>query len=168
MTAGSVSPSPVLVLGLGNLLLQDDGTGIELLRRIESSAPPGDRVEFIDGGTQGLNLLGLLENRKLVVVLDAVQLGSDAGTIHVIRGPEITKLRAQRSTTAHEGNALELLTVSRILGAEPDEVLVIGIEPLHFGTGIGLSEPVTAALSRAEAIIRLAIDSAGGFKARCV
>ena len=106
MTAGSakVSPAdretraPVLVLGLGNLLLQDDGVGLKLLEAVSDSEPFGEEVEFVDGGTQGLALLGYLGGRKLTLILDAVGLGQAPGTVHMLRGAEIEKLRAHRST----------------------------------------------------------------------
>ncbi|MHC4948648.1 MAG: hydrogenase maturation protease [Planctomycetota bacterium] len=76
--------APVLVLGLGNLLLRDDGVGLTLLARLrdEHAALPG--VEWLDGGTQGLALLGRLAGRRGLLVLDAVALGDAPGTVHVL------------------------------------------------------------------------------------
>ena len=68
MIDGSAN-APVLVLGLGNLILTDDGAGLRLLQSVETGAVWGDQVEFIDGGTQGLALLGYLTRRRLAVVL---------------------------------------------------------------------------------------------------
>jgi len=68
--------APVLLLALGNPLMEDDGAGQEVLASIKSSTPEwGRQVEFVDGGTQGLALLGMFERRKAVVFLDAVRLG---------------------------------------------------------------------------------------------
>ena len=161
MTAGLVearstdpeSRAPVLVLGLGNLLLQDDGVGLRLLELVAAAAAwNDDEIEFVDGGTQGLALLGYLPGRKLTLVLDAVGLGEAPGTVHQLRGAEIEKLRAHRSTSAHEGNALELLATAQLLGDEPDELVIIGIEPEHVRTGVGLSEAVSAQVAEAAAL----------------
>jgi hydrogenase maturation protease len=116
-------------------------------------------VEFVDGGTQGLALLDYLSNRRAVLVLDAVGLGAEPGSVHVLRGPAIDGLRVQRATTAHEGNALELLAVARLLGDEAAEIVVIGVEPAHIATGIGLSPEVTASLPKAMERARAVLDS---------
>ena len=166
MTAGSVSAppypkgaprAPVLVLGLGNLLLSDDAAGLHLEAALAAERGPSDQVEFVDGGTQGLALLHYLARRRAVLVLDAVGLGAEPGSVHVLRGPAIDALRVQRSTTAHEGNALELLATARLLGDDAGEVVVVGVEPARIATGIGLSPQVEAglpaAMDRARAVL---------------
>jgi hydrogenase maturation protease len=155
MTAGSADVRrPVLVLGLGNLLLEDDGVGLKLLDAVAARSEFDAEVEYVDGGTLGLALLGYLGGRKLALILDAVGLGAPPGTVHVLRGAEIDKLRTHRSTSAHEGNALELLATARLLGDEPDEVVIVGIEPEHVRTGLGLSEAVSASVPEASALAK--------------
>ncbi|MGO9256467.1 MAG: hydrogenase maturation protease [Bryobacteraceae bacterium] len=150
--------APVLVLGLGNLLLEDDGVGLRLLEAV-AAEPLGENVELVDGGTQGLALLGYLGGRKLTVILDAVGLGEAPGTVHLLRGAEIEKLGAHRSTTAHEGNALELLAAARLVGDEPEETVIVGIEPEHVRTGVGLSDSVSAGVPEAAALAVQVIQS---------
>jgi hydrogenase maturation protease len=143
-------PSPVpalLVLGLGNRLLTDDGLGLELLARVTPRLAADPRVELVDGGTQGLALLGLLEGRSALLLLDAVARGSGPGAVHHLRGTG--EVVAHRSGGAHEGNAGELLAVARLVGDLPEVVEVVGIEPVEVRTGIGLSGPVRAALEPA-------------------
>lgn len=163
MTAGSVEPSParapILVLGLGNPLLGDDGVGLRLLEELGSEAGRwGARVELVDGGTQGLALLGYLSHRPAVVVLDAIESGSTPGTVQVWRQADLDRLRASRSGTAHEGGALELLATARLLGEEPGDVVVVGVEPAEIGTGIGLTPPVAQALGPALEKARAVVD----------
>src|SRR5205085_8123532 len=74
MTAGSAKP--ILILAVGNQLLSDDGVGIVLLDELSRDRIRGDGVEFVDGGTQGLALLGQFTGRDAVVILDAVALGA--------------------------------------------------------------------------------------------
>ena len=172
MTVGSanskvgqaVSPAqptyaPILVLAVGNLLLHDDAAGLNMLEQL-SSREFGDEVEFVDGGTQGLALLGQLAGREILVILDAVAIGEKPGTIHVLRGADLDRLRARRSSTSHESNALELLAYAKLLGYEPREVVVIGIEPESIRTGINLSRSVQAALPAALACASAVIQSA--------
>ena len=140
------------MLGLGNLLLSDDAAGLHLEAALLAELGASPRVEYVDGGTQGLALLHYLANRRAVLVLDAVGLGAEPGSVHVLRGPAIDGLRVQRATTAHEGNALELLATAQLLGDEPDELVIIGIEPDHVRTGVGLSEAVSAHVAEAAAL----------------
>lgn len=162
MTAGSVENgrAPVVVLGLGNLLLTDDGVGLRLLQHLESHPQPGSPVEFVDGGTQGLALLGYLAGRKLALILDAVGLGAAPGTIHVLGEAEIADLRPHKAGTAHEGNALELLALARLLGECAERTVVIGIEPEHVRTGVGLSPAVEAAIPVAAALVVRLVEEA--------
>ena len=139
---------PVLVLGLGNLLLSDDAVGLRLLEELAGSAA-GDEVDFVDGGTQGLALLPLLSDRQAIIVLDAIGLGSAPGTVHLLRDQDVGKLQARRAESAHEGNGLQLLETARLLGEEWRELAVIGVEPAYVRTGIGLSPVVEAGLPQA-------------------
>jgi hydrogenase maturation protease len=108
---------------------------------------------------QGLALLHYLSHRRAVLILDAVGLGAEPGSVHVLRGPAIDGLRAQRATTAHEGNALELLATARLLGDVAEEIVVVGVEPARIATGIGLSPQVEAALPAAMGRARAVLES---------
>ncbi|HSR06377.1 MAG TPA: hydrogenase maturation protease, partial [Bryobacteraceae bacterium] len=102
---------------------------------------------FLDGGTQGLALIGYLADREAVLVLDAMGLGQPPGTVHVLRGADLEQFRAQRASTAHEGNALELFETARMLGYQSAEIAAVGIEPQSVRTGIGLTLEVESALN---------------------
>jgi hydrogenase maturation protease len=138
---------PVLVLGLGNLLLADDGAGLELLRQAQALHCGDPLLEFVDGGTQGLALLGLLEGRSALLVLDAVALKSPPGTVHHLADP--LQQAADKGGTAHESSAGSLLAAAKLLGELPASVELLGIEPLELHTRIGLSACVEAALPAA-------------------
>jgi hydrogenase maturation protease len=145
--ARTVARPPILVLGLGNLLLRDDGLGLELLAELSKNAVLwGDQVAFVDGGTQGLMLLEEVGGRPAVLILDAVDRGAAPGTVHALRNSGVTECRVSRSTTAHEGNAGELLAAAALVGESPQEVAVVGVQPAEVATGIGLSETVQKSL----------------------
>ncbi len=137
---------PTLVLGVGNLLLQDDGVGLRMVEELSREPQFQDQFEFVDGGTQGIALLGYFEGRTAAMILDAVALGEPPGTVHVLRGEAFPPRAA---ATAHEGNALQLLALARFLGHLPEEVVIVGIEPERVQTGIGLSQKVEGALPEA-------------------
>ncbi len=156
---GSVKTKPILVLGVGNLLLRDDGAGLELLSCLRRDADRwGEDVEFLDGGTGGLALLGEVSGRRAVVVLDAVRTGAEAGTVHILRTRDLLTFGQTRVSTAHESNATELFRVSELLGERAEELVAIGIEPDVLETGIGLSEKVGSAIEGAAQSARSIVD----------
>jgi hydrogenase maturation protease len=148
-----------LLLALGNPLMADDGAGQELLARLASQSTEwGANVEFVDGGTQGLALLGQFEDRKAVVFLDAIRLGDKPGSVYVLHGDELLQMGRKRATTAHEGSAPEILRALELLGDSPAEVALVGIEPERIETSIGLSEAVTASLPLAAGFARMRVN----------
>lgn len=161
-TNGSVEPlqtAPVLVLGLGNPLMADDGAGQELLSKLSSLASAwGPQVEFMDGGTQGLALLGVFEGRKAVVFLDAIHLGDKPGAVHVLSGEELMRMGRRPATTAHEGSAPQILAALELLGETPKEIAMIGLEPEKIELGIGLSPSVRASLGMAVGFARMTVN----------
>ncbi len=156
----SVEKAPVLVLGVGNILLRDDGAGVHLVNRMPLlSAGWNGAVEFLEGGTQGLALLSEIAGRSALVLLDAAALGALPGTVHVRRDGEVLDL-CRRGGTAHEGNAGELLAVAGLLGELPQRIAMVGIEPLLLETGIGLSDPVRRAIPAALEVARQEVEQA--------
>jgi hydrogenase maturation protease len=147
------------VLGLGNCLLRDDGLGPHLLAELSSAYPDSPIIEFVDGGTQGLALLGYLCDRTAVVILDAVSLHRPPGTVTILSAREVLDMATGRATTAHEGNAGQLLVAAALLGQLPQEVIVVGIEPGELHTGLGLSQSVTQALPEARAAAACCIET---------
>jgi hydrogenase maturation protease len=135
-------------LGLGNLLLHDDGVGLRLLELLAAETQRDD-VEFVDGGTQGLVLLPYLSQRRSVLILDAIGLGAKPGTVHLLRGEEIGRMRARRAETAHEGNGLTLLETARLLGEDLPNLVVLGVEPALVRTGVGLTAEAAEGAQRA-------------------
>ena len=156
----SLLSPPVLVLGLGNILLGDDGVGPALLKRVRDKYDTVPEVECIDGGTQGMALIGYLAERSTLVLLDALSTGKAPGEVTVLGKDEILTLGSSRATTAHEGNAGELLTVAHLLGELPEHVFLIGVEPERLRTELGLSASVAAALPAASACACQIIDCA--------
>ena len=147
---GEIDRAPILVLGLGNMLLRDDGVGLELLKRLELSCPDDERLEFIDGGTRGLALTRYLAGRRALLILDAVALGAAPGEVHHVA--DAHKKAPPPGAGAHEGNAGEFLAAAELLGERPEIVTVVGVEPAELRTGVGLSDPVLRALPRAAAL----------------
>ncbi|MFO0836795.1 MAG: hydrogenase maturation protease [Phycisphaerales bacterium] len=144
--------APILVLGVGNRLLTDDGVGLELLKLVEDRRSGHPSIEFIDGGTQGLALLGALDARSHVLILDAISPLGDSPAPGHVHDIDAGAARATKSTSAHASSVNELLAVAKLLGTMPPEVRLVGVEPEVVKTGIGLSDAVTRALPEAARI----------------
>jgi hydrogenase maturation protease len=155
-------PAPILVLGIGNELLKDDGVGIALLNAVREQWGEDDRIEFLDGGTQGIALLGRLDGRKTILILDAVSNGSPPGTIHQLPLDDVLRLSESQTKSAHEFGAAELLAATQLIGELTPDTTIIGIEPEELKTEIDLSEVVSEAMpeacSRIAAVLNRAID----------
>lgn len=156
MIAGSASfktdggPKPILVLGLGNVLLGDDGVGPALLEELVArNSADSPAVEFVDGGTQGLALLGLVADRKALVILDALNTGETPGTVSVLTGRKEISVPQECGCSAHESNAVELLAVTALLGDLPERLYVVGVQPESVCTRLGLSKTVQASIEPA-------------------
>jgi len=149
-TFGSVAP--VLVLGIGDPLQADEDIGLALLELLRPEFADDPRVELVDGGTQGMLLVGLLEKRRALLVLDAMRCGGRPGQVHMTRTADHTF--AQRGFGAPGANAAELLASARRLHVLPEEVVLVGIEPKEIRTRLGLSPVVRRALPAAHALAR--------------
>ncbi len=151
--------APVLLLAIGNPLMADDGAGQEILSRLESDAQKwGHDVELVDGGTQGLALLGKFDQRKAVVFLDAIRLGYKAGAVHVLNGKDVLQMGRRPASSAHEGSAPDILRALQLLGEIPEEVALVGIEPERVETRIGLSPAVQNSIGLAAGFARMTVN----------
>jgi len=143
---------PMLVLGVGNLLMGDEGVGVHVVRRLLDGPPLGPDVEALDGGTGGFTLLGALTGTPWAILVDACLDGRPAGTVRV-RRPR----RAQhfpRALGAHDIGLRTLIEAAELLGGLPRTVLLTVSVAAPFETGMELSPPVAAAVPKAEAWIR--------------
>jgi hydrogenase maturation protease len=152
--AAAEKPTGLLVLGLGNVLLGDDGLGAAALARIVASyeLPAGMRLE--DGGTLGLGLLGLLAEAEHVILVDAVRTDSPPGTLVRLDGDDVMPGVRDR-LSPHQVGVAELLDSARLIGCYPATVTLIGLVPESLDLGLARSPAVAASLDElVEAIVR--------------
>ena len=155
--AGPARPArPVLVLGIGNVLLGDEGAGVHAVRRLErESWPP--HVTLLDGGTGGFHLLSLFQEYERIVLVDATMDGQPPGTVRVIR-PRFAS-DYPKTLSAHDIGLKDLVESAALLGHTPEVVLiVVSVRTLPKGLHAELSPEVAAALPRVADLVRKATE----------
>ena len=105
----------ITLIGLGNILLRDEGVGVHAVRYLEAhyESPPG--LEVVDGGTSGLDLLPYIENRDRVLIVDAVNFRKEPGYIGVLKNQEVPALFALKDSLHHLG-LMDVLAAAQLLG----------------------------------------------------
>jgi hydrogenase maturation protease len=151
----------VLVLGVGNILLGDEGTGVRVIQKLEEEYAFSENVELYDGGTLGLKLLEPICRSDFAIVVDIVRAGGAPGTIYRIAEKDLPKKIPYKSSL-HELNIVETLIWAEELGNKP-ETVVIGIEPGDWTSwNTSLTEPVRNRLEDVVAVVLKEIEKAGG------
>jgi len=128
----------VTLIGIGNLLLKDEGVGIHAVRALESRHRCPPALEIVDGGTAGLDLLPYIDGRDRVLFVDAVNFGKEPGYIGVLKNAEVPALFSAKASLHHLGLA-DVLAAARLLDVYPRELCLIGIQPQDLGPGLELS-----------------------------
>jgi len=139
-------PTPVTVLGVGNPIMADDGTGPELLTRLRAQRPD-PRVGYVDGVTGGMELLPVVTEATRLLVLDAVA-GATPGQVVRLSGDQLPRLLSGQ-LSPHQVGLLDVFSAARLLDREPEQIEVVGIVPAKVEMSVGLSAAVTAALGDA-------------------
>lgn len=138
---------PVVVLGLGNLLMADDGVGLIALARLEEEWFVPRDVERVDGGTWGMNLLPIIERADRVILLDAIDLGDPPGTLIRLEGEEIPRFLGLK-LSPHQIDLREVLALAELRGTLPGELIALGIQPARVEMSTTLSPVVEARLDQ--------------------
>ncbi|NQU75439.1 MAG: hydrogenase maturation protease [Planctomycetes bacterium] len=141
----------VVVIGIGNRALSDEGVASRVVAEVAIVAPYG--VEVVDAGLPGPGLVGLLEGRTKAVIVDAVDAGCEPGKVFRFSPKEVTQPSEPRRYSLHEGNVLEYVKLAEVLGNGPAEVVLIGVQPGSLQPGEQLSPPVEAAIAEAAALV---------------
>jgi hydrogenase maturation protease len=144
----------VLVAGIGNIFLGDDGFGVEVVRRLAAEPLPRG-VEVADFGIRGIHLAyELLEKAyDTTILVDAMPRGGEPGTVYVLE-PETMPPAPAVAADAHAMTPEAVLRWLRSLGGAPGRLFVVGCDPARTEEEMGLSEPVAAAVGRAVEVVR--------------
>jgi hydrogenase maturation protease len=147
----------VLVLGLGNPIMADDGVGVVALERLRREWRLPAPIHLVDGGTWGMNLLPLLEAEQRVLFLDAIDVGRQPGALVVLEGEDLPRFFAHK-LSAHQVDLREVLALAELRGTLPSDLAAIGLQPARLEMACGLSPEVNAGMDNllAAAVDRLA------------
>jgi hydrogenase maturation protease len=150
----------ILVAGIGNIFLQDDGFGVEVAKRLADSELP-EGVKVADFGIRGVHLAyEMLDGGyDMTILIDAAPRGEAPGTVYLIE-PDLDNIDAQQSASmdAHSMDPQVVFATLKSLGGSPRRVLIVGCEPLVIDDGIGLSEPVGRAVEEAVRLVHSVVD----------
>ncbi|MFZ0034106.1 MAG: HyaD/HybD family hydrogenase maturation endopeptidase [Sedimentisphaerales bacterium] len=156
---GQSQKKDVVVIGLGNVLLSDEGIGVHLVRRLSSQQDKFPPVEFIDAGSGGISILHLIANRKKTVIIDCAKMGAKPGTIRRFTSDEVQSIKKLSNYSLHEVDILQVINLSKQLGECPHEVVFFGIEPEVVGSGMELSKTLAGKLEHYVSIVCRELES---------
>ena len=132
----------VLVLGIGNMLLRDDGVGIRVLQALEQGFPRDERLSFVDGGTIGFMLSALVEQAPDLLVIDAVRMAAPPGSVRCFENEAMDHFLTGRRSSVHEIGLRDVLDMARLTGTLPRRRALVGVEPGTVELGEQLSPEV--------------------------
>jgi hydrogenase maturation protease len=147
-----------VIIGVGNLILKDEGLGIHVVKELEKRELPC-RVEVVDGGTATMELLSTLLEAERIIIIDALKAGEEPGSIYRVVPNDLIH-ETERPLSLHQVGLLEVLGMARQLGGH-GEVVIIGVEPKEISWGMELTPEVKA---RVPKVIEVVFNELKGLK----
>lgn len=155
--------SATVVLGLGNPLMGDDGTGLAALERLRDEWSLPEAVELVDGGTWGMNLLPVIEDARHLLLLDAIAVGMPPGTEVVLAREDIPRM-FQTKLSPHQIDMREVLALAELRGRLPSDTVALGLQPERVEFGEPLSARVEGKLDH---LVALAVEQLRAWGHEC-
>jgi len=149
-----------LILGIGNVLLSDEGAGIHAVRHLADHYALPSSARVVDGGTLSFSLAECFENTHSLIVFDAARLNDVPGAVRSMLGPDMDQYLRLKSSSVHEVGLADVVDIARLSGNLPEKRALIAIQPAELGWGEHLSEAVAETLPRAA---RLACELLAGW-----
>jgi len=150
----------ILVLGIGNTLLSDEGVGVHVLHALVQLTPPlPEQVELLDGGTLSFTLAGPIQDADALMVVDAAQLGAAPGTWQLLRGEQMDAfLLGNRKSSVHEVGLTDLRAIAILAGHWPARRAMLAIQPGLVDWGEQATPAVAAVVPQVAAAIHSLIQ----------
>lgn len=147
----------IAVLGIGNILLRDEGVGVHAVNALKERYVFSADVELIDGGTMGLDLLPFIEGKDKVLIIDAADFGEKPGIIKTIEGKNIPAF-LNTKFSVHQIGLPDMLFAANIMGITPPDICLVGIQPGDTGTGLEMSREME---DKFQELVDIAADKLG-------
>ena len=150
----------VMVLGVGNILLRDEGVGVRVVERLKETYSFPDNVELMDGATAGLDLLPFMEGAAHVIIVDTVKTSEPPGSIFRFTPDEIDK-KVPYKTSLHQIGMVEVFTIAEALGKKM-EAVIIGIQPENMEDwGLEMTPTIEAKIPELMELVIKELDALG-------
>lgn len=156
----SKAPAPMVVIGLGNPLMTDDGLGIAALEqlRVRYDFAPG--VELVDGGTWGMNLLPVIEDAGSVILIDAIHTGAAPGTPVRIERERLPRYLSTK-LSPHQVDLRDVIALAELRGTLPQHTVALGLQPQRVELGNALSDLLRCRLDNLVAMVVQELERQG-------
>lgn len=139
--------SRIAVVGIGNMLMQDEGVGVHVINELEKIRCLPEEVDLIDAGVNSYDMVDIFCKYETLIIVDAMQAGSAPGTIYRAPLEELDLQPDQNITSLHEMHFIEAVRMTNLLGFSP-EILVFGVEPQTLKAGLELTPEIAAKVPR--------------------
>jgi hydrogenase maturation protease len=135
----------ITILGVGNILWADEGFGVRAVEALNARYAFPEHVTLVDGGTQGLALLPLIEDSDVLVILDAVDYGLEPGAVFQADDADVPRYLSAKKMSLHQTSMMDILGLAQISEKLPQHIRLIGVQPLDLDKyGASLTAPVRA------------------------
>lgn len=141
----TASQGKILILGIGNTVMADDGVGVKIIHHLQQNYTFPEYVEVLDGGTLGLDLLPKLESLDRLILVDAIEIGREPGAWTRLAGEELP-IALETKLSPHQMGVKDLLAVSQLMGHMPENMALYGIQPKSIEMDTELTPEVSAAM----------------------
>jgi hydrogenase maturation protease len=156
--------SRIRIIGLGNILLRDEGVGVHVLNALVHRYTFSPPIELIDGGTMGLSLLPSFEGADKVLLVDAIDFDREPGYIEELEDDRIPAVFFPKFSAHHIGLS-DVLFATTIMGIKPGEICLVGIQPESIEIGLEMTEKIQA---KTGALIERVIEKLTEWNVTCV
>jgi len=147
----------IMVMGVGNILLSDEGLGVRFLDELAKTPLP-QYVELLEGGTAGLELVHLIKEVDFLIIVDAINAQAEPGALFRFHPGDIKVFPEQYQVSFHQIGILEVLAMANVLGQVP-KTLIFGIQPKSLEWGMDISPEIQALFPRLTELILKEIDA---------
>lgn len=147
----------VLILGVGNELMSDEGVGVHVVKQLQSMNIFSADVELIEGGTDGFGLINIITDADRLIVIDSIKGDSEPGTLYKFDIEDAPGTPDLFKTSVHQIGILEVINLSSLIGKTP-QTTVIGVEPKSIATGMELSDAVRAKIPRVIELVKEEVE----------